>query len=52
MVIVKLDKPQLIEKAKLSYGYLLFVWRRCQEDNIKVPAGHLAYVTLLSIVPF
>ena len=52
MVIVQFDKPQLIEKAKLSYGYLLFVWRRCQEDNIKVPAGHLAYVTLLSIVPF
>ncbi|MCP4320313.1 MAG: virulence factor BrkB family protein [Psychromonas sp.] len=52
MVIVQLDKPLLIEKAKLSYGYLLFVWRRCKEDNIKVPAGHLAYVTLLSIVPF
>lgn len=52
MVILQFDKAQLIEKAKLSYGYLLFVWRRCQEDNIKVPAGHLAYVTLLSIVPF
>jgi len=51
MVILQFDKPLLIEKAKLSYGYLLFVWRRCQEDNIKVPAGHLAYVTLLSIVP-
>ncbi|WP_238596821.1 virulence factor BrkB family protein [Psychromonas sp. psych-6C06] len=46
------DKTALIEKAKLSSGYLVFVWRRCQEDNIKVPAGHLAYVTLLSIVPF
>ncbi len=52
MVILQFDKPLLIEKAKLSYGYLIFVWRRCQEDNIKVPAGHLAYVTLLSIVPF
>ena len=52
MVILQFDKALLIEKAKLSYGYLLFVWRRCQEDNIKVPAGHLAYVTLLSIVPF
>jgi len=51
MVILQFDKPLLIEKTKLSYGYLLFVWRRCQEDNIKVPAGHLAYVTLLSIVP-
>lgn len=52
MVIVQFDKTPLIDKAKLSYTYLLFVWRRCQEDNIKVPAGHLAYVTLLSIVPF
>jgi membrane protein len=52
MIILQLDKTLLIDKAKLSYGYLLFVWRRCQEDNIKVPAGHLAYVTLLSIVPF
>ncbi|WP_232772396.1 virulence factor BrkB family protein [Psychromonas sp. Urea-02u-13] len=49
---MQFDKTLLIDKAKLSYGYLLFVWRRCQEDNIKVPAGHLAYVTLLSIVPF
>jgi membrane protein len=52
MVILQFDKTLLIDKAKLGYGYLLFVWRRCQEDNIKVPAGHLAYVTLLSIVPF
>ncbi|PKG40855.1 hypothetical protein CXF74_00610 [Psychromonas sp. Urea-02u-13] len=52
MIILQFDKTLLIDKAKLSYGYLLFVWRRCQEDNIKVPAGHLAYVTLLSIVPF
>lgn len=49
---MQFDKTLLIDKAKLSYGYLFFVWRRCQEDNIKVPAGHLAYVTLLSIVPF
>ena len=52
MTIVQFDKTLLIEKTKLSYSYLFFVWRRCKEDNIKVPAGHLAYVTLLSIVPF
>ncbi len=47
-----LDKQLLIDKLSSSYGYSIFLWKRCQDDNIKVPAGHLAYVTLLSIVPF
>lgn len=41
----------LMKKLKLLYGYGIFLWKRSREDNIKVPAGHLAYVTLLSIVP-
>jgi len=44
-------KEVLITRIKLFYGYSIFLWKRSQEDNIKVPAGHLAYVTLLSIVP-
>ncbi len=46
-----MDKQFFFDKAKAVYSYLIFLLHRCQQDNIKVPAGHLAYVTLLSIVP-
>ncbi|MEH6454190.1 MAG: YihY family inner membrane protein, partial [Psychromonas sp.] len=48
---MKFTKPILLKRVELIYHYFIFVWHRCQQDNIKVPAGHLAYVTLLSIVP-
>jgi len=47
----QLDQQILIGKMKTLYGYGVFLFKRSKEDNIKVPAGHLAYVTLLSIVP-
>jgi len=47
-----MTKLQVIDNSKVALHYLVFLWKRCQQDNIKVPAGHLAYVTLLSIVPF
>ncbi|MBB1271464.1 MULTISPECIES: virulence factor BrkB family protein [Psychromonas] len=50
--MLPLQKQVLVRKLKLVYSYSIFLWKRSQEDNIKVPAGHLAYVTLLSIVPF
>ena len=49
---MQFNKQLLIDKSKTGYRYLAFLWCRCQQDNIKVPAGHLAYVTLLSLVPF
>ena len=48
---MQLTKHVLFAKGKTAYSYLRFLWLRSQQDNIKVPAGHLAYVTLLSIVP-
>jgi len=50
--MLRLQKQVLVQNFKLVYSYSVFLWKRSQEDNIKVPAGHLAYVTLLSIVPF
>ena len=49
---MQFNKQALIANSKIIYAYLAFLWSRCQQDNIKVPAGHLAYVTLLSLVPF
>lgn len=48
---MKLGREIIVDKIKIAYQYLVFVWQRSEQDNIKVPAGHLAYVTLLSIVP-
>ena len=48
---MKFTKQILLYKFQIVYQYFVFIWHRSQEDNIKVPAGHLAYVTLLSIVP-
>lgn len=48
---MKIDRKMFIDKSKIAYAYLTFLWTRSRQDNIKVPAGHLAYVTLLSLVP-
>ncbi|WP_435236241.1 virulence factor BrkB family protein [Psychromonas sp. PT13] len=48
---MKLDKQTVMDKGKTTYDYFVFLFKRSREDNLKVPAGHLAYVTLLSLVP-
>ena len=48
----KIDKLKVIPRAEFVYHYALFLFKRAKQDNIKVPAGYLAYVTLLSLVPF
>ncbi|GAC16668.1 virulence factor BrkB family protein [Aliiglaciecola lipolytica] len=45
-----------VSKTKAFFGHVYVVLRNvvhhCQQDNIAVSAGHLAYVSLLSLVPF
>ena len=48
---MKIDRFQLVGKSQFIFHYILFLIQRAKQDNIKVPAGYLAYVTLLSLVP-
>ena len=45
-------RKQLIPKFGRTWLFLRLFSRHCKQDNITVSAGHLAYVSLLSLVPF
>lgn len=45
-------KEQTIKVLKHAWALLRNVLHRCKQDRITVSAGHLAYVSLLSLVPF
>lgn len=45
-------KQQLQQLWPVCRGFFLEFIRKCKQDRITVTAGHLAYVSLLSLVPF
>ena len=40
------------QALKVVKVFFLLLLRHCKQDKITVSAGHLAYVSLLSLVPF
>ncbi|KXI29279.1 virulence factor BrkB family protein [Paraglaciecola hydrolytica] len=43
---------ELKHKSATAWAFLRLFGQHCRQDNITVSAGHLAYVSLLSLVPF
>lgn len=46
------DKEQLALYVKQSTDFVSLYFKRCQHDQINVVGGYLAYISLLSLVPF
>lgn len=46
------DKPEVLHRFRQSLDFLALYLKRCQHDQINVIGGYLAYISLLSLVPF
>lgn len=46
------DKESLRLRIKQSADFLTLYFKRCQHDQINMVGGYLAYISLLSLVPF
>jgi membrane protein len=44
--------PNIRQNVTMAIRFLLLFFGHCKKDKITVSAGHLAYVSLLSLVPF
>jgi membrane protein len=44
--------PNIRQNVAMAKRFLLLFFGHCKKDKITVSAGHLAYVSLLSLVPF
>lgn len=49
---ISFDMPSFQQKLTTVKDFLLLFFEHCKQDKITVSAGHLAYVSLLSLVPF
>ncbi|TDF36499.1 virulence factor BrkB family protein [Alteromonadaceae bacterium M269] len=47
-----LNRKVIFDQSRTAFATLAKLARQCKDDRITVSAGHLAYVSLLSLVPF
>ncbi|WP_372626638.1 virulence factor BrkB family protein [Arsukibacterium sp.] len=46
-----MDKPKLLRYLRQGKNFIVAYFQRCQQDQITIVGGYLAYISLLSLVP-